>query len=69
MSDRNGTPTQVWFVQGKAANRAFRQAVQTPPSLPHNEAHLSQKGRNIETVDPKHDEPKEAGHDAHHNEH
>lgn len=58
---RNGLPTQVWFVQGKAANKAFRTAL----SLHRENATLSENKENIppdvKEADPQRDLNKEKG--------
>lgn len=59
---RNGIPTQVLVITGKKANRAYRQALWTPPILRHEETDLSQKGRNDEKAGTQYDESEKAGH-------
>lgn len=63
-SQQNAVPTKVWFVSGKAANRAFREGgIQ---SLYRENATLSEDNKeNIpptddKKADPQHNESKEA---------
>jgi len=64
MSQQNGLPTQVLVISGKKANRAYRQALQTPPSLRREEANLSQKSLNVPQGDPQRHDYEEAGQHA-----
>jgi len=49
-------PVQVWFVQGKAQNKAFRTAL----SLHRENATLHPETANVEEKHPQHHEQKEA---------
>jgi hypothetical protein len=49
-------PTQVWIVQGKAQNKAFRTAL----SLHRENATLNPETANVEEVYPQHNQPKKA---------
>ena len=52
-------PTQVWFVQGKKANKDFRSAL----ALHRQEATLYE-ARNVNKVNPEQDEPQETQHNV-----
>lgn len=60
ISEHGVRPTQVWFVQGKKANRAFRSAL----ALHREDASLQEEKDLPKTHDekenPQHDQPKEA---------
>lgn len=57
-ADHGVRPTEIWFVQGKKANKAFRTAL----SLHREDASLSEDlpKTHDEKENPEHDVPKEA---------
>jgi len=58
----NARPTEVWFVQGKKANRAFKAALNRENATLSEKTDLDPPPRNDEAKDSQRHIPEEEGH-------
>jgi len=62
-AQRNGVPTQVWFVQGKAANKKARATLHRENAILSEDNPPDPKAQDATQDNPQHNIPEEKGHD------